>query len=127
MVLGTLSLMEGLLMAGAAVVLLVGVRFLVALASGEDPREAVEITGRWSFGLVGAAGAAGAVGLVQLADVLGMFTMFVGTHPLASSNAAVAGLGAFVIGGFLSLSPTQYLGVSVALIGGTMLLYEVAD
>jgi hypothetical protein len=121
------SLVEGVLMAVAAVVLLVGVRFLVALANGEPADDALSITSRWTAGIAGAAFSAGALGLVQLGDAVGMATMFIGSHPFAVSNGLVAGLGAFALGGVLELSPTQYLGVSVALIGAVMLLYEVAD
>jgi hypothetical protein len=121
------SLLEGLLMAVAAVALLVGGRFLVAIANDEEPREAISITSRWTLGLIGAAGAAGGMGLVQFADIVGMVTMFIGSHPFAVSNGLVAAVGAATIGGFLSLSPEGYLGVSVALIGAVMLLYEVVD
>jgi len=112
-------------MAVAAVLALVSVRFLVAVARGEEPEKAFEITSRWSAGLVGAAGAAGALGLVQLADIVGMITMFVGSHPLAVSNGLVAGLGAFVAGGFLELSAGQFIGLSIAIVGAVMLFYEV--
>ena len=123
----TFSVAEGLLLAVAALLVTVSVRFLVALARGEPADDALSITGRWTAGIAGAAFAAGGVGLVQLADAVGMLTMFVGSHPLAVSNGLVAGLGAFVAGGFLELSAPQYLGLSVALVGATMLLYEVAD
>lgn len=121
------SLVEGVLMAVAAVAVLVGVRFLIALADDKEVGYAARVTGRWSAGIVGAAAAAGATGLVQLGDAVGMITMLIGSHPLALSNGLVAGLGAFALGGFVELSPTQYIGASIALIGAVMLLYEVAD
>jgi hypothetical protein len=120
-------LLEGLLMLLAATVLLLGVRWLVALANGEDPRDAALITGRWTAGLLGAAGAAGALGLVQLADIVGMVTMFVGNHPFAVSNGLVAGLGAFVADGSLALSSGQFLGIAVAIAGVVMLFSEVSS
>lgn len=120
-------LVDGLLMALAASLALVTVRFLVALSRDEEPREALEITGRWSAGLVGAAGAAGAMGLVQFADIVAAGSQFVATHPFAVSNGVVTALGAFVAGGWLSLSSTQFVGVAVALVGAVMLMYEVGE
>jgi len=120
-------LIDAAVMALVALVVLTGGRFLVALASGEDPRDSFEITGRWTFGLLGAATAVGAMGLVQLADIVGMLTMFVGSHPLAFSNGLVAGLGAFVAGGWLDIGPAQFIGVSLMLVGVVMLLLEVDD
>ena len=119
------SLVNGLLVALAAVLALVVGRFLVALARDEEPRDALEITGRWSAGIAGAAGAAGAMGLVQFADIVAAATGFIGTHPFAVSNGAVTALGAFVAGGWLDLSSGEFVGVAIALVGAVMLLYEV--
>lgn len=121
------SLVNGALVALAAVLALVGGRFLIALARDEEPREAIEITGRWSAGLVGAAGAAGAMGLVQFADIVAAGSQFVATHPFAVSNGVVTALGAFVAGGWLELSSGEFVGVAIALVGAVMLLYEVAE
>jgi len=118
---------DGLLLALGAFVILVALRFLVALARGEDASMALSMTGRWTAGLVGGAFAVGGMGLVELADVVGMLTAFISTHPFAVSNGLVTGLGAFVAGGFLDLSTGQFVGVAIALVGITMLVYEVAD
>jgi len=122
-----LDLVGGLaLLVATALVLVVG-RTLVAIARGEDPREAVEITGRWSASILGAAGAAGAMGLVELADVLGMVVAFIGSHPLAVSNGLVTGLGAAVSGGIFSPTPEQFVGIALMLVGLTMVVYNVGD
>jgi len=122
-----LELVKGFALAGATALAIVLVRFLLALARGEEADDAARITGRWTLGIIGAAGAVGALGLMELADVMGMLTMFVGSHPLAFSNGLVTALGAFVAGGWLELSARAFLGVAIALVGITMLIYEVGD
>lgn len=119
--------LDGLLLALGLAVVLVGLRFLIALARGEEAREALDITGRWAFGLLGGAFAIGAMGLVEFGDIVGMLTMFISTHPFAVSNGVVTALGAFVAGGWLELSAEQFVGVAIALVGVVMLVYEVGD
>ena len=121
------DLVEGLLLVLGVAVVLTGTRFLLALARGEDPRESFMITGRWSLSLLAAAGAAGSMGLIQLGDIVGMATTFISTHPFAVSNGIVAGLGAAVSGGLLSVSPAQFMGIAIAVVGLVMLLYEVEE
>jgi hypothetical protein len=122
-----LSLVEGAMMAAGAAAVLVVVRYLIAYAREEDAGEALSITSRWGAGLIGAAFSLGATGLVELGDAVGMLTMFVGSHPFAVSNGLVAGLGAAASEGLVSLSGPQFLGVAIALVGITMLIYEVGD
>lgn len=115
-----------LLAVGVFVVLVIG-RLLVALANGDDPRDAAKLTGKWTGGLLGAAASVGAMGLVQVGDVLGMVTQFIGTHPFAASNFAIAGLGAAGLEGLVSLGPGQYLGIALGIVGLTMVVMEVSD
>jgi hypothetical protein len=126
-------LVNGLLLALAAFVLIVGLRFVVAYINAPDDRSisplslAIDTTSRWTWGLIGGAFAVGGLGLVQLADIIGMVTMFVGSHPYFVSNGLVTGLGAGVAAGLVDLSAGQFVGIAVALLGLTMLVYEVTD
>jgi cobalamin biosynthesis protein CbiD len=118
---------DGLLLALGALVLIVGLRYLLALARGEGLREAAMMTGRWTWALIGGIFAVGAMGLVQFGDLVGMAVEFIATSPFGVSNALLTGLGAFVAGGWLELSASQFVGVAIALVGLVMLAYEVSD
>lgn len=120
-------LVQGLLLALGLAVVLIGLRFLIALARGEEAREALDITGRWTVGLLGGAFAVGGMGLVELGDIVGMLTVFVGSHPFAVSNGLITGLGAGLAAGVLELGPQQFVGVAIAIIGVTLLVYEVSS
>lgn len=125
----TSAVLNGLLIAGVALAALIGailVRFLIALANGEnDVNDAARISGRWTGLVLGGAASAGAMGLVQFGDIIGMFTMFIGQHPFAVTNIGIAGLGAALIEGFVSLSTLHYLAIAVGLMGVTLILTEV--
>lgn len=121
------SVINGVLLAlGAFVVLVIG-RFIVALANGEDLEDAAGLTGRWTGALLGGIAAAGALGLVEFADIVGMLTMLIGQHPMAVANIGIAGIGAAVISGIVEMSVEQYLGVAIGLLGITMILREVEN
>jgi len=122
-----LDLFGGVLLALGVAVVLIGLRFLVALARGEEAREALDITGRWTFGLIGGALAVGTMGLVQLGDVVGMLTVFIGQHPFAVSNGLITGLGAGLAAGLVDLSAEQFVGLAIAIVGVVMLVYEVGE
>lgn len=116
-----------MLVLGAGMVLLLGTKFLTEMVQEDDASEALDNTFQWAAaGIAAFAGAVG-VGLVQFADVAGMVAMFLGQHPFAASNLGIAGLGAAVMSGLLSLTVSQYLGISLLVIGGVMVAVEAED
>lgn len=115
------------LILGGGMVLLLGAKFIVEFIQEDDTNEALENTFKWAAGGIAAFAGAVGVGMVQFADVAGMIAMFLGQHPFAASNLGIAGLGAAVMGGLLSLTWSQYLGISLLLIGGVMVAVEAND
>lgn len=136
MPLGSLDVVGAAIIFSVGMALIVAVRWLTAWlrarmgdAEKAPDASAVEFasdrTARWVGTVIaGIAGAVG-IGLVQFADVVGMATMFLGQHPLAAVYAGVAGLGALVIEGFVSMSGERYLGVALAVLGLVMVAIEV--
>lgn len=116
---------------GMAIILLV--RYIAAYLSADvepgesQARVALDTTTRWAAGVLAAFASAVGVGIVEFTDVVGMVTMFLGQHPFAASNIGIAGLGAAVISGLVSLSPGQYLGLSFVVIGAVMVAMEADD
>lgn len=129
-----LDLVSGFLVFVLGIVLVLGVRLLIAYLNAPkdipaiDPKEvAFDRTAKWAMAVIGAIASAFAVSLVQFGDAVGMVAMFVGQHPLAVTNGLVAGLGAGAISGFLTLSPVQYLGIAFGLVGLTLVLVGVYE
>lgn len=121
------AVLNGLLLALGAFALLVVGRMLLNLAKGNNVRDSVTETGRWTSMILGSLFAVGGMGLVEFADILGMVTNFVGSHPFAVSNGLTAALGALGLAGFVEVSASQYLGAGLVIVGGVMLVYEVSD
>lgn len=123
-----IDLMAGLMGGLAALMGIVGARWVVAYirADGDSPlRTAFRRTGTWSMALVGGAASASAMGLLSVADLVGQLVAFIGAHPYFASNLGTVGLGAGVVSGLVSLSTTQFVGVGLAIIGAVMLVVEV--
>lgn len=100
--------------------------YLNAPGSAEDRFEwATNRTAGWLSMIVGGVVAAAGIGIVQGVDIVAQISMFIAGHPFAFSNLAAIGLGAGALSGLLELTVDQYVGVAMAIVGGTFLLQEV--
>lgn len=96
---------------------ILAIRWFVAyLNSGGDDRlqEATNRTARWLGAVVAGIGFTIGVGLTQGVDVIGMFFDFLGQHFFLASNLGGIGLGALALNGTISLSTSQYVGLTMA-------------
>lgn len=102
-------------------------KFGSELLEGDEPSEAASDAADWGSMILLAVGGVLATVIVQSADALGMLTQFLGAHPFAVSNLGAIGLGALSIGGMLSLSKAQYVGIAMSITGAALLASEMGD
>lgn len=121
------AVLNGLLLSLGAFAALVAGRMLVNFAQGNNLRESATETGRWTSMILGSLFAVGGMGLVEFADILGMAASFAGSHPFAVSNGLTTILGALGLAGLVDISPEQYIGAGIAIVGVVMLITEVND
>lgn len=123
--------MLALLVLGTVVVVL-GVRYLIAYLNtpdGADDRfqRALNRTGRWLGMIAGGVVVAVATGLVQFGEIVTLLTDLIGGSPFLVSNLAGIGLGAATLSGLLDLSPDQYVGIALAIVGAVFVISEVTE
>lgn len=120
-----------LLAVGALVGVFV-VRYAIAYLNTPDMAEdrfqrALNKTARWGGVVFGGIVMAVATGLVTFGEVLDLITQLIGGAPFLVSNLAGIGLGAATLSGLLQLSPDQYIGIALAIVGGVFLISEVVE
>jgi hypothetical protein len=106
------------------------VRYLVAYvnARGDNQaRKAAGTTADWLGMVAGGIVAAGAAGIGTFGDIAGQIFALIGGNPFAISNLGAIGLGAANLGGLLSLSVEQYVGVALLLAGLVFVFSEVEN
>lgn len=116
------------LLAGLALAALaIGLRFVIALARREDPREASRITTRNTVAVVGGGLTVLTVGLTALAEAGGGAVAWISAHPFAASNGALGLFGAVSSWAGIGIEPWQWVAVALIVPAAVLLIYEVAD
>jgi len=122
------DMLAGLGAALAVLLVPLALRFIVALvrSDGDSPvRSAFMKTGKWSLGIAGAIGSATALGVVEFWEVVASAVGFVAAHPFIASNVGSIGLGAGALSGVVSLSPAQFVGIALGIVGLVFVVVEV--
>jgi hypothetical protein len=125
--LANLNWMNGLLLAGVAIVLLVVGRFVLALGRDKSAGEAAEITSGTVAAVLGAAFSVGAMGIINGLEILGSLAGFVGESPFLVSNGILGGLGALTAWLGWQVTISQWIGLTLLVPGVVLLLYEAED
>lgn len=123
-----LDMLGGIAAFGAILLGIVGLRFAIALANASGDEGALSTafarTGRWSLMLASGIGSAAAVGLIQFGDLVGGAFAFLVGHPYFASNFGILGIGAGALSGLVSLSPQQFVGIGIMIVGIVMVSVE---
>lgn len=112
----------------AAVALLFGlliVRFAVAMSNGHDVNKSSRKTGAFFAIISGAVLGALGMGVANIGTFGGAFADVIGSAPAFFAGLIPTSLGAMLSLGWISLSPAQYIGVSMMLVFGVIFVREV--
>lgn len=100
-------------------------RFAVALSNDHDVNESARITGGWFAVILGAVVGLITMGLASTGMFGGVLVDVLGSNPTLFAGAIPTSLGAALSLGWLDLSTSQYVGLSMMLVFGVMFIREV--